>query len=268
MKRIILKISYDGTNYKGWQKQPNAVTIEGILNQRLSKVLDEDIEIIGASRTDSGVHAMGNIAVFDTKADIPAEKIAYALNRRLPRDIVIQSSKEVPLDFHPRDKKSIKVYEYKILNTKLPIPTKRLYCYHVHMSLNLDDMRRASKYLIGTHDFKSFCLKKTETRTTVRTIYNIEIVKNGDIIKFKVSGNGFLYNMVRCIVGTLVYVGRGVFTPEYVKEILEKRDRQVAGPNAPAHGLTLKNIQYLNKEDLTLKDKVNKTKTSKNDIDT
>lgn len=248
MKRIILKISYDGTNYNGWQKQakqPHTKTIEGILNQRLSKVLGEEIEIIGASRTDSGVHALCNIAVFDTNTDIPAEKIALALNRRLPRDIVIQASKEVSPDFHPRDRKSIKTYEYKILNTKLPIPSKRLYYYHVHNKLNLDDMKLGARYLEGTHDFKSFCLKKTQTQTTVRTIYNIDIAKKDDIIKISIKGNGFLYNMARCIVGTLLYVGRGVYPPEHVKEILKKKDRQAAGPNAPANGLTLVNIQYL-----------------------
>lgn len=254
MKRIILKISYDGTNYNGWQKQPDAVTIEGIINQRLSKILRENIEIIGASRTDSGVHAMCNIAVFDTNTDIPAERIAFALNRRLPRDIVIQGSKEVSPNFHPRDSKNIKTYEYQVLNTKLPIPTKRLYYYHVHNDLNIEDMELGASFLVGRHDFKSFCLSKTQVQSTVRTIYNIDIVKNGDAIKFSVMGDGFLYNMVRCIVGTLLYVGRGVYPPLHVKEILEAKDRQAAGPNAPAHGLMLKNIQYLDKEDLELED--------------
>lgn len=253
MKRIILKISYDGTNYFGWQKQPNVTTIEGVLNQRLTKVLGEEIEVIGASRTDSGVHAFCNVAVFDTNTDIPAEKIALALNRRLPRDIVIQGSKEVPLNFHPRESKSIKTYEYQILNTKFPVPTKRLYYYHVHKSLNLEDMRLGASYLIGSHDFKSFCLAKTQTLSTVRTICAIDIVKHGDIIKFTVKGDGFLYNMVRCIVGTLLYVGRGVYPPSYVEEILEAKDRQKAGPNAPANGLMLKNIQYMNKQELELK---------------
>ena len=265
MKRILLKISYDGTNYCGWQKQPKAVTIEGTINQRLSKVLGEDIEIIGASRTDSGVHALCNVAVFDTNTDIPPEKIASALNCKLPRDIVIQGSKEVPMEFHPRDCKSIKTYEYTILNTKLPVPTKRLYNYHIHNDLNLEDMRLAAKYLMGTHDYKSFCITKTQTLSTIRTIYNIDIEKNEDIIRFTVKGNGFLYNMVRCIVGTLVYVGRGLYPPSYVKEIIEKKDRQFAGPNAPAQGLTLTNTQYINEEELFIKDKANKI-TSKNMI--
>ncbi len=257
MKRILLKISYDGTNYNGWQKQPNVVTIEGTINQRLSKILGEDIEIIGASRTDAGVHALCNIAVFDTNTAIPPEKIAFALNRRLPRDIVIQESKEVAIDFHPRDIKNIKTYEYTVLNTKIPIPTKRLYNYQFHKDLNLDNMRLAAKHLVGTHDYKSFCLAKTQTLSTVRTVYSISIDKNEDIIKFTVKGNGFLYNMVRCIVGTLMHVGCGIYPPEYVKEILEKKDRKEAGPNAPAQGLTLTNIQYLNEEEVSLKDNAN-----------
>ncbi|NLJ90076.1 MAG: tRNA pseudouridine(38-40) synthase TruA [Clostridiales bacterium] len=254
MRRILLKVAYDGTNYNGWQKQPDVVTIEGTINETLSRILEEDISIIGASRTDAGVHALCNIAVFDTNTSIPAEKIAFALNRRLPRDIVIQESREVPLDFHPRDSESIKTYEYTILNTKFPLPTKRLYSYHVHKDINIEAMKEAAKYLEGTHDYKSFCLAKTQVYTTVRTVYSITIDKEGDIIKFTFKGNGFLYNMVRCIVGTLVYVGRGVYPPEYVKEILEKRDRQEAGPNAPAQGLILANIEYVNKEELIIRE--------------
>ena len=268
MKRIILKIAYDGTNYCGWQKQPNATTIEGILNKTLSKILSEKIEIIGASRTDSGVHAQCNIAVFDTTTQIPAERIAFALNRRLPRDIVIQASKEVSSDFHPRDCKSIKTYEYLMLNTKMPMPTKRLYHYHVHYKLDLEAMRKGASYLIGTHDFKSFCIKKNQTPTTVRTIYRIDIEQKEDIIKISVKGNGFLYNMVRCIVGTLIYVGRGIYKPEHVQEILEKKDRKVAGPNAPAHGLVLKDIKYIIPQELVFKESVNKFKSEKNHIDT
>ncbi|HHX56138.1 MAG TPA: tRNA pseudouridine(38-40) synthase TruA [Clostridiales bacterium] len=248
MKRIYLKIAYDGTNYKGWQKQPNAITIEGMLNNKLSKILGEKIEIIGASRTDSGVHALCNVAVFDTETKIPANRISLALNRRLPRDIVIQESKEVSPNFHPRDCKSIKTYEYQIFNNKCPLPTRRLYHYFVHHKLNIEDMKKAAKYLVGAHDFKSFCLKKTKTQSTVRTIYSIDIEKNNDLISITVKGNGFLYNMVRGIVGTLIYVARGVYPPEYVKEILEKKDRKFAGPNAPAHGLNLIDTKYLEEE--------------------
>lgn len=256
MKRILLKISYDGTNYKGWQKQPNTVTVEGTLNEKLTQIMGEEIEITGVSRTDSGVHALCNIAVFDTNTNIPGEKIKFILNRRLPRDIIIQSSKEVPREFHPRDSKSIKTYEYQISNTKLPIPINRLHYYHVHFDLNLEDMRLGASYLEGTHDFRSFCISKTQTKTTVRTIHNIDIAKEGDIIRILVSGDGFLYNMVRCIVGTLIYVGRGMYPPEHVKEILIEKNRQLAGPNAPAHGLILKNIEYLEPEKLVLDNKL------------
>lgn len=245
MKRIYLEIAYDGTNYKGWQKQPDANTIEGMINNKLSKILGEEIKIIGASRTDSGVHALCNVAVFDTNTKIPANKISKVLNLRLPRDIIIRESKEVLPYFHPRECKSVKTYEYHIFNNKCPIPTRRLYYYFVHHILNIDDMKKGAKYLVGTHDFKSFCLKKTKTQSTIRTIYSIDIEKNNDIIIITVKGNGFLYNMVRCIVGTLIYVGRGVYSPEQVKEILEKKDRQFAGPNAPAHGLILTDTRYL-----------------------
>lgn len=263
MKRIMLRIAYDGTNYKGWQKQPDQVTIEGLLNNRISKVLGENIEIIGASRTDAGVHALSNVAVFDTKTQIPAEKLALALNRRLPRDIVIQESKEVSPYFHPRDCKSIKTYEYHIYTTRHPLPTKRLYSYHVPHKLIIADMKKAAKYLIGTHDFKSFCLKKTQTLSTVRTIYKIDIIKDTNDITFTVTGNGFLYNMVRCIIGTLIYVGRGVYPPDHVKEILNNKDRQVAGPNAPAQGLVLTKTQYLVDEENLTEDNVKKVSLRK-----
>lgn len=245
MKRIMLEIAYDGTNYCGWQIQPNEITIEGVLNKNLSNLLEEKITVIGASRTDSGVHALGNVAVFDTNSPIPGEKMSFALNRYLPEDITIRNSLEVVSDFHPRHCNSVKIYEYRILNTRFPVPTQRLYSYFVYRPLNIEDMKCASKYLIGEHDFKSFCSSKSQVTSTIRTIKDISIKSEGDMIVLSISGNGFLYNMVRIIVGTLVNVGHGLYPPEQVKEILEKKDRTVAGPNAPAHGLTLKGIQFL-----------------------
>ncbi len=244
MKRVKLIIAYDGTNYCGWQVQPNGVTIEEIINKHLSSLLQEEIVVIGASRTDSGVHALGNVAVFDTNTNIPSDKISYALNQRLPEDIRIQGSEEVPLDFHPRYCNTIKTYEYQILNRRFDIPSYRLTTHFVYLPLNVEKMAVAASYIEGEHDFRSFCSSRSQVENTIRTIYKIDVLKEQDRIKIRISGNGFLYNMVRIIVGTLIKVGLSVYPPEYVKEILEKKDRMVAGPKAPAKGLTLIGIQY------------------------
>lgn len=243
-KRVFMKIAYDGTNYCGWQIQINGITVEEVINKHLSELLGEEIAVIGASRTDSGVHAMGNVAVFDTKTRIPAEKICFALNQRLPDDIRILESKEVPQDFHPRFCNSTKTYQYKILNRKIPIPTERLYSHFVYMDLDIEKMKKAAEYIVGEHDFKSFCSTRTQVENTVRTIYSLDIEKKEDMIYITISGNGFLYNMVRIIVGTLMKVGLSVYPPEHVKEIIEACDRNVAGPKAPAQGLTLLKIDY------------------------
>lgn len=243
-RRVKLIISYDGTNYCGWQVQINGITVEEVINRELSRMLGEDIAVIGASRTDSGVHALGNVAVFDTFSKIPPEKMCFALNQRLPDDIRIQDSCEVPLDFHPRYCDSTKTYEYKILNRRFDNPVMRLYTHFVYMPLDYEKMQEAAKYLVGEHDFKSFCSARTQVTDTVRTIYSLDVSKEDDIIKIRISGNGFLYNMVRIIVGTLIKVGLKVYPPEHVKEILEACDRNVAGPKAPAKGLTLIEIVY------------------------
>lgn len=244
MKRIKLTIAYDGTNYCGWQVQPNGITVEEVVNKALKKLTGEDIQVIGASRTDSGVHALGNVAVFDTHTTIPPERISYALNQRLPEDIVIVKSEEVAEDFHPRYCDCSKTYEYHILNTRIPIPTKRLTNYFVSYDLDVEKMRKAAGYLIGEHDFVSFCNVRTDVEDTVRTVTELEILKGGEEITIRISGNGFLYNMVRIIVGTLIRVGRGFYEPEKVKEILEAKDRKAAGVTAPPHGLILAEIRY------------------------
>lgn len=239
-----MTIAYDGTNYCGWQIQPNGITIEEIVNKALSKLTGEKIVVIGASRTDSGVHAMGNVAVFDTETTIPPERVAMAVNRILPEDIVVVKSEEVPLDFHPRYCDCEKTYEYHIVNTRIPIPTKRLTNYFVSYELDLDKMREGASYLIGEHDFASFCNIKTDVESTVRTVKELEILENGEEITIRISGNGFLYNMVRIIVGTLIRVGRGFYEPVQVKEILEAKNRKAAGVTAPPHGLMLMEIRY------------------------
>lgn len=244
MKRIKLIISYDGTAYSGWQLQPKQPTIEAKLNKALSELLGEEICVIGASRTDSGVHALGNVAVFDTNSAIQAEKICMAVNQRLPNDIRVQSSVEVPDSFHPRKVTSCKTYQYRVLNRRIALPTQRLYSHHVYYGLDVSKMQAATKYFVGEHDFKSFCSIKTQVLDTVRTIHSLEVTKNEDIITITVSGSGFLYNMVRIIVGTLLKIGRGTYPPEKVADILAGRERGLAGPTAPANGLTLIGIEY------------------------
>lgn len=245
MKRIKLIVSYDGTKYNGWQIQPNGVTVEEVLNQTLSKLLLEEINIIGASRTDSGVHALGNVAVFDTKTKIPPEKICYALNTYLPEDIVIQSSSEVDRTFHPRHCDSIKTYEYKILNTPHRRPLLRHHTYFVHQPLDLEVMNQAAAFLVGTHDFKSFCTVGAQVKDTIRTILSILVEKREDVVVIQVKGNGFLYNMVRILTGTLIQIGHHRIPPEQVKHMLEAKDRAAAGPTAPPEGLTLIGIEFL-----------------------
>ncbi len=318
-RRILLRVAYDGTNYHGWQLQPNAATIEGELNRALCALTGEEIVVTGASRTDAGVHALGNVAVFDTTSRIPAEKFSYALNQRLPEDIVIQSSKQVADDFHPRHCDCRKTYEYDILNRTFPLPAYRNTAYFLYGTLNIEAMRRACQAFLGEHDFASFCAAGAQVQTTVRTIYSLEVEcrplteagtpvppasgeavnaadgKRGEqvqqaqsasgemlnaaagksdeqvqqaqpesgetaipaaggvnagsadqLLTIRVKGNGFLYNMVRIIAGTLVEVGRGHIKPEEVAGIIAAKDRAKAGPTAPARGLRLVEIEYRN----------------------
>ena len=237
-------VAYDGTNYCGWQVQPNGITVEEVLNRSLSKLLGEKIEVMGASRTDSGVHSLGNVAVFDTNTRMPADKIAFALNQRLPEDIVVQGSCEVPSDWHPRYQESTKTYEYRILNRTFRMPTRRLDTYFYHYPLDVEQMSEAASYLVGTHDFASFCAANAQVKSTVRTIYSCTAQKENDIITIRVTGNGFLYNMVRIIAGTLIEVGAGKRRPEEIKDILAAENRDAAGPTAPAQGLTMMGIEY------------------------
>lgn len=245
MKRIRLVVAYDGTQYHGWQIQPGAVTIESVLNEALTQLMREPIQVIGASRTDSGVHARGNVAVFDTESQMPPDKICMALNQRLPEDIRVQVSEEVPSDWHPRKCTCIKTYEYRILNRRIEMPMQRFYSHFCYFNLDLDKMRQAAGLLTGEHDFKSFCSVRTQVTDTVRTIYSIEVKRDEeDMIRIRVTGSGFLYNMVRIIAGTLMAVGMGQMAPEDMEGILEARDRRAAGPTAPARGLTLIRMEY------------------------
>lgn len=244
-KRVRLIVAYDGTNYHGWQVQNNGITIESELNRCLSELLSEPIEVIGASRTDAGVHALGNVAVFDTNARMPAEKISYALNQRLPEDIRIQKSEEVPGDWHPRYCDSRKTYEYHIYRGEFALPTKRLYSLFTYHKLDVEKMQKAAEYFVGEHDFKSFCQVNAQVKSTVRTVTEVQVYEEGPEVIIRVTGNGFLYNMVRIMAGTLLEVGQGKRSPEEIPDMIAAKNREAAGPTAPAHGLMLVKYEFL-----------------------
>ena len=253
----MIKIAYDGTNYNGWQTGDKKNGIEDILNRKISILTKEDIKIIGTSRTDSGVHSNGNIAVFDTESNIRPDKYSFAINNLLPNDISILESKEVSLDFNPRKQNAIKTYVYKIHCSTIRNPLKEHFAHHVYYNVNVAKMIEAAKYLIGKHNFKSFInpdsqtlklakqLGNTDESLTTREIYSIDIDKVDDIITIVIKGNGFLYHMVRIICGTLLKVGMNMWEPEYIIEILNMKDRKYAGFTLPANGLTLENIEFI-----------------------
>ena len=244
MKRIKLIVSYDGTNYCGWQIQPNGITIEEVLNKTISSLIKEDVKVVGASRTDSGVHALGNVAVFDSSTTIPPERIMYALNQLLPKDIVVTHSEEVTLDWHPRYRKSVKTYEYRIQTGTVYDPIYRYSHYFVSYHLDFKAMEKATKYLVGEHDFAGFTREENQERNTLRTIYEAGWTKSDNILVFTIKGNGFLYNMVRMIVGMLLQIGMGNYQPEYIKEILDSKGDGVVKLTAQPQGLILKGIRY------------------------
>ena len=229
-KRVMLVVSYDGTAYNGWALQTSTHnTIEEMLNRAIHGLTGEDVQVIGASRTDAGVHAYGNIAVFDTASSIPGEKFSFALNHILPDDISVVDSRDVAADFHPRHCDTEKTYEYHVLNTRFEIPVKRHYTYHFSMPLDVEAMQEAGNYLVGEHDFTSFC----------------NVRREGDEVIISVTGNGFLYNMVRIIAGTLLQIGRGKGKPSDIAGMLDAKDRSAAGPTAPPQGLFLMEYKFL-----------------------
>lgn len=245
MRRILMCVAYDGTNYSGWQVQDNAPTIEGELNKALSALCNEKIEVIGASRTDAGVHSLSSMCVFDTKSTIPADRFSFALRTKLPSDICVRFSKEVSLDFHPRHTLTEKTYEYHIYNEEFLPPMRRLYVFHENRPLNVERMNEAGKVLVGEHDFKSFCAAGAIVETTVREVTDVNVRReNGEVI-ISVSGHGFLYNMVRIIAGTLLRVGLGDWDRDTLEGILEAKDRRMAGPTLPPEGLLLKSFIFL-----------------------
>lgn len=242
--RVFLKVAYDGTSYHGWQFQNEQKTIEGELLKAIYSLTGENIVIIGASRTDAGVHALGNVAVFDTLSTIPANKFSYALNNILPEDIKIVESKEVDDSFNPRFDVKNKTYEYRISNTEVILPTQRLYSYHYYGALDVDAMKSAAKYIEGEHDFTSLASVHAQVQSYVRTVFFCEVIREKNTVIIRINGSGFLYNMVRIIAGTLLEVGRGKIEAEAIKSIIESKDRTMGGPTLPPQGLILTEINY------------------------
>ncbi|MDV4152441.1 tRNA pseudouridine(38-40) synthase TruA [Clostridium sp. AL.422] len=244
MRNIKLTIEYDGTNYLGWQKQKVGKTIQGTIEEAIRSLTNEDIEVTGSSRTDAGVHAKGFIANFKTNNKIPANKYREAINHKLPEDIVILKSEEVNEEFHARYNARGKTYSYSILNRDVPSAIDRSYLYHVKRKLDLEAMKEACKYFIGTHDFVAFKTSGSSVKTTIRTISELYIEENDNIIKIYVTGDGFLYNMVRIIVGTLIMAGSHKIKPNEIKNIIANKQRENAGICVPATGLVLEKVYY------------------------
>lgn len=243
-KRVRLKISYDGSAYHGWQIQEGQTTVEGVLTEAVREATGEENEIIGASRTDAGVHALGNIAVFDTESPIPSDKMYMVLNRLLPDDISIVASDEVPSDWHPRKQECRKTYEYRIYMSPVRIPLKRLYAHYTYNDLDVEEMDRGAAGFIGEHDFTAFCAAGSQALTFTRIIYDCSVRREENEAVISVTGSGFLYNMVRIIAGTLMDVGLGRKSADQIPDIIESLDRRQAGPTLPACGLTLIGYEY------------------------
>lgn len=251
MKNIRLLIEYDGTNYHGWQRQRKRRTVQGEIEKAIKKITKEDVNIISSGRTDSGVHAKGQVANFITNSIIPGENYKFALNINLPEDIKVLESCEVKKNFHSRFSAKYKKYKYVIYNGKMPRPLYRNFSYHVSWDLDIEEMRKSLKYFIGYHDFESFMGRDTKVDTTMRTIYNMEIEKNGEFIEITIEGKSFLRNMIRIMVGTLVYIGRGRIDKENIPKIIQGKNRVLAGPTAPPQGLFLEKVYY-EKNDLDI----------------
>lgn len=244
MKNIKLTIEYDGTNYAGWQRQKNVMTIQQELEQAIEKITAAKSEVIGSSRTDAGVHARGFVANFLTESSIPAASFKDALNSKLPEDIVILNSEEVNCNFHARYSSIGKQYSYTILNRPQPSAIDRRYVYHYKKLLNYQAMKLACSYYIGTHDFEGFKSTGSSVKTSIRTIKSAYLTKTGDKVIFYVEADGFLYNMVRIMVGTLIDVGIGKIKPEDIINVINSKDRNRAGKTVPASGLCLEIVYY------------------------
>ena len=244
MKNVRIMVEYDGTAYMGWQRQPNGPTIQEKMEEAVERVSGERASVTGASRTDSGVHALGQVAAFKTASPLSVERLHMALNSVLPRDIVILECEEAPIEFHPRFDAKSKLYRYSVWSHRIRRVFDRERCWHVRWPLEIAKMNEGACTLIGKHDFGAFEGANTEAAQSVRTVTQAAWRADGDWLLFDIEGDGFLYNMVRAIVGTLVDVGRGKMSLGAFREGFESRDRRRAGPTAPACGLCLMQVRY------------------------
>ena len=244
MRNIKLTIEYDGKDFKGWQKQPNKPNIQGEIERAIYNITKEEVDLIGSGRTDAGVHALGQVANFKTNSNILIEKLALAINSQLKNSIIIKKAEEVDERFHSRYNAKHKTYRYIINNSPCGTAIYRNLEYCFPIKLDVSKMQEAAKYFEGEHDFKAFKSSGTSAKNSVRTIYNASVKQEGEKIIIELTGNGFLYNMVRIISGTLLDVGLQKIKPEEIKNIIEEKDRQKAGKTLPAHGLYLVEVKY------------------------
>ncbi len=245
MKNIKLIVQYDGSRYKGWQRLGDSdMTVQGKLEDVLSKMIGEKVEVFGSGRTDAGVHAFMQVANFKTNSQLSTKEILDYCYRYLPDDIVVKKVETAEDRFHSRHSAKSKRYLYRILNHQYHDPFTRKHVTHIQEILNIEAMEKAASYIIGEYDFSSFTTAKSKTKSRVRKIYDIDINKEGKVVEIMISGNGFLHNMMRIIVGTLIEVGLGRLKPGAVLDILNKKDRKLAGPTAPAKGLFLYDVEY------------------------
>jgi tRNA pseudouridine38-40 synthase len=244
VRNIKLLIAYDGTAYHGWQTQLNKVTIQETIEKALSIVMKQKIDLTGSGRTDSGVHALGQVANFKADTKIPEDKIKIALNANLPPDIRILDSVDVDMSFNARFNALDKTYMYQIYYDRVGNPFYSRYSCFIPQSLDIDKMEEALKLIMGTHDFKGFMASGSYVKTTVRTIYDTKLIKEGNLLKLYINGDGFLYNMVRIIAGTLIDIGKGTKTIDCIEDVLINKNRKVLGQTAPPQGLFLMKVNY------------------------
>ena len=252
MRRIQLTVEYDGTNYAGWQRQSNALAVQQVIEEALARLTGERVVLHGASRTDAGVHALGPCAHFDTDSRIPGEKFSYAVNTMLPPDVRIRESGAAADGFHARYSAAGKVYRYTFYNGRHDRAIGRQYSAHVPLPLDEGLMHQEAQALLGTHDFAAFAASGSVVKSTVRTIYRASVARAGDEVSLLVLGDGFLYNMVRIIAGTLMEVGAGKRAPGAIAEAIETGSRLALGQTAPARGLTLERVLYMGDEEAAL----------------
>jgi len=243
-RNIKVIVEYDGTDFFGFQRQPGRRTVQGTLEWALSRITGEQIRVIGAGRTDAGVHALGQVISFKTCGSIPTEKISVAMNSLLPRDVVAKDAEEVPEDFHARFSAVSRLYRYRILNSRYPSAIEGRFVWYVPLHLDVEAMKRAAEPLIGRHDFASFAMAEARRGGTVRELTRLDIRRQDDLIEIEMEANAFLHTMARTVVGTLVEVGSGRRRPAEIGEILLKTDRRSAGRTAPARGLCLVSVEY------------------------